>query len=312
MDSFIVAINVVFPLCLLILLGYLTKELKMVSVSSYKQVNKVVFKFLIPILLMKNIIETDISISFQPKLILYAVLCIFVLCSTLCIVIPKIEKDRKRAGSMIQAMYRSNFILFGLTLVGNMYGTDNVAVTSVLIAICVPLFNIISTIVLEYFGKETVSFGSLFKGVLSNPMVIGTIVGFTILLSGIQLPVFVKETIGDIGQMTTPLSLLVLGGTFEVPSLRNNFKSLTIVNLARLIIVPFVFVSIAIVLGYRNVELMSLLVLFGSPVAVSSYAMAVEMNCDENLASQAIVTTTIFSIISMILWIFGLNYLGMI
>ena len=312
MNSFMIALNVVLPLVFLMIIGYIIKERKMVTKDAFKQMNTIVYSILIPSVLLKNIMETDLSVSFQPKLIVYAVLSIFLLCTVLCIFIPKIEKDRKRAGAMIQAMYRSNFILFGLTLVGNMYGTDNVAVTSVLIAICVPLFNIISTIVLEYYGKETVSFGSLFKGVLSNPMVIGTIVGFTILLSGIQLPVFVKETIGDIGQMTTPLSLLVLGGTFEVPSLRNNMKSLCIVNLGKLIVVPLIFVSGAIALGYRNVELMSLLVLFGSPVAVSSYAMAVEMNCDDTLASQAIVTTTIFSIITMIFWIFGLNYLGMI
>ena len=312
MDSFIVAINVVLPICLLIVVGYISKQLKWVSVDAYKQMNKIVFKFLIPTVLMKNIIETDMSISFQPKLIIYAIGCIFVMCIFLCIVVSKLEHDCKRVGSIVQAMYRSNFALFGLTLVGNMYGMDNVAVTSVLIAFCVPLFNVISTILLEYYGKESVSVSKLFKGVLTNPMIIATIIGFAILLSGIQLPVFVMETIGDISQMATPVALLVLGGTFEFPSLGKNVKVLSWIAMVRLVFVPLAFVSIAIVMGYRNVELMSLLVLFGSPTAVSSYAMAVEMKCDEQIASQAVVVTTIFSIFSMIAWIFGLDFMGLL
>ena len=143
-------------------------------------------------------------------------------------------------------------------------------------------------------------------------MIIGTIIGFVILLGNIQLPTFVLETIIDVNQMATPLALLVLGGTFEFPSLGKNIKVLTSISLVRLLIVPLVFVSIAIVLGYRNVELMSLLVLFGSPVAVSSYAMAVEMKCDEQIASQAVVVTTILSIFSMIGWIFSLDFIWLL
>ena len=75
---------------------------------------------------------------------------------------------------------------------------------------------------------------------------------------------------------------------------------------------PAIFVGIAILLGYRNVELISLLVLFGSPTAVASYAMAVNMNCDGELASQVVLMTTIFSIFSMILWISCLTGLGLL
>ena len=49
---------------------------------------------------------------------------------------------------------------------------------------------------------------------------------------------------------------------------------------------------------------MSLLALFGSPIAVSSYPMATEMHCDDELASQGIVVTTVLSIFTMVFWIF--------
>lgn len=67
--------------------------------------------------------------------------------------------------------------------------------------------------------------------------------------------------------------------------------------------IPAVFVSIVIALGYRSIELMSRLVMSGSPVAVSSYAMASDMKCDDELTAQCILVTTVCSIFTMIGWI---------
>ena len=312
MDSFIVAVNVVAPLVILIAIGYYAKESKMISKDAFKQFNQIVFKILVPTVLMKNIMETDLSVSFQPKLILYAISCILILCIVLWIVANLVEKDKKRSGVIIQAIYRSNFVLFGLAIASNMYGSDNVAVTSVLIAFCVPLFNILAVIVLQYHGMDQVDVKSIIVGMFKNPMLIGTILGFAILLLDIQIPVFAKNAINDIAKIATPLALIVLGGTFEIRSVSKNIKPLIGIVLSKLFIVPGVFVGVAIMLGYRNVELISLLVLFGSPTAVISYAMAQNMNCDGELASQSVLMTTIFSIFSMLIWITFLTSIGML
>lgn len=310
MDSFMIAINVIAPLCILVGLGYYAKESNMVSKNAFEQMNQIVFKILIPVVLMKSIMETDLSVAFQPKLLAFAIISIFLMCAVLCIIVPGFEKDRKRSGVIIQAIYRSNFVLFGLAIAGNMYGSDNVAVTSVLIAFCVPLFNVLSVLILQYYGMESVNVKSLVKGLFTNPMLVGTIIGFVILLFHIPIPTFLNNAISDIGKMATPLALLVLGGTFEVQSVAKNKKALTDVVCGRLILIPFIFVSIAVLLGYRQVELISLLVLFASPVAVSSFAMALAMDCDGELASQSVLITTIGSVFSMIVWISVLTALG--
>ena len=312
MNSFIVALNVVLPLVVLIGIGYYAKESKIVSKESFKQINQIAFKLFIPASLMKNIMETDLSISFQPKLILYACLSLIILCIVLWIVVNRFEKDKKKAGVIIQAISRSNFVLFGLAIASNMYGSDNVAVTSVLISFCVPLINVLAVIILQYHGMDQVDLKSTLISVIKNPMLIGTFFGFAILLLDIQLPIFLKNSINDIAKIATPLALIVLGGTFEIQAVSKNLKILIATVFTRLIVVPAVFVGIAILLGYRNVELISLLVLFGSPTAVASYAMAVNMNCDGELASQAVLMTTIFSIFSMILWISCLTSMGML
>lgn len=312
MNSFMIAINVVAPLCVLIAIGYYAKESKMVKKEAFVQINQLVFKLLIPTVLMKNIMETDLSVSFQPKLILYAVGSILLMVAVLWLIVPRFAKDKKRAGVIIQAVYRSNFVLFGLPIAMNMYGADNVAVTSILIAICVPIYNVLAVIILQYHGMDHVDLRSVIKGIFTNPMLIGTFIGFVILLLRIPVPVFLKNSISDISKIATPLALVVLGGTFEIQSVSKNAKPLISICLLKLLIVPTIFVSIAIFMGYRNVELISLLVLYGSPIAVSSYAMALAMNCDGELASQSVLVTTVCSILTMIFWIFTLSSLGLV
>ena len=310
MENFMVAINVVLPLCILIVIGYIAKERKMVSKEAFKQVNQIVFNVLIPVVLMKNIMETDIGSVFKLDYILFAAAGVLIMIAFVWILTDRLVKDKRRAGAIIQALFRSNFVLFGLAIAGNMYGMDNVGVTSLLIAFIVQIFNMMAVIVLQIHGMDHVDFKKVVRGIFTNPMLIGTFVGFFVLLLDIELPVFVKNAISDISKMATPLALLILGGTFEFQSVSKNIKALIWITLGRLVLIPGVFVLLAAYLGYRDVELISLLVMFGSPVAVSSYPMAVAMKCDEDLAAQAVIVTTVVSIISMILWIFVLSSCG--
>ena len=65
--------------------------------------------------------------------------------------------------------------------------------------------------------------------------------------------------------------------------------------------------SLAIFLGYRGIELATVMVLFGVPTAVSSFATAVQMKGDGALASQAVMMTTAVSAVTIFTWIFMLS-----
>ena len=80
----------------------------------------------------------------------------------------------------------------------------------------------------------------------------------------------------------------------------------------KLIIVPAIFLPIAIAMGFRDAELVALLALFGSPTAVSSFTMAQQMGGDSELAGHLVVLGSLFSIITMFFWIFALKQLGFI
>lgn len=312
MNSFFVALEVVFPLIVLIAIGYWAKMTKLVSKTSFSQINKLVFQLLIPASLMKSIIHTDFSTDFQYDMLIFAAGGVLILVGLLCLLVPIFEKDRKRIGSIVQACYRSNFVLFGLAIVINMYGADQTGVTSLLIAVVVPILNLLAVVVLQYYGMDKVDVKSVLLNILFNPMIVATLIGFVILFSHVSLPAFISKSIDSVANIATPVALLTLGGTFEWKSMKENGIQVAVIALLRLVVIPAAFVSVAVMLGFRQVELLSLLVLFGSPTAVSSYAMAIEMNCDEELASQSILVTTVCSLFSMIAWISVLVSMGLL
>lgn len=123
---------------------------------------------------------------------------------------------------MVQGIFRSNYILFGLPMAASLYGTANTGTTAVLIAFVIPLFNRLSVVALEYLRGGKVSVKRIFAGVITNPLIVGALVAFAFVLIGIQLPTVVEQTVRDISKIATPLALIILGGSFTFSCLRPN------------------------------------------------------------------------------------------
>ena len=121
-ESLFISLEIVLPLFFLMAIGYIIKRTGMMNETSVKQVNSVIFKIFLPLLVFLNIYNTELAESFNSKLLLYAVagvLIQFVL--SLCLVIL-VEKENSRRGVMLQGMFRSNFVLFGIPISTALFG----------------------------------------------------------------------------------------------------------------------------------------------------------------------------------------------
>jgi len=312
MSSFIVAINAIIPVTAVIALGYMAKRSGVVQKQSYQDFNKVVFQYCLPLSIFQNIVTSDLSKTIDPLLIGYCI-AILTLAILVCMFILRfVSLSDAQKGVIAQGIYRSNFIILGLSIVENMYGSDNVAVTAVMVAFIVPFINLAAVLVLEHYSGKKGSIKHTLLNLAKNRIITFALAGMAIQLLGIQLPELVLLIIAAINKMTTPLSLFVLGGTFEVQSLIKNAKLLSMICIGKLILVPMVGITGAVLLGYTKVELASMLVLFGGPIAVSSYPMAQEMGMDGDLAAQAVLTSTVMVLFTLFVYITILNSMGLI
>ena len=310
MDDLLFSLNTVFPLLGMMAIGFAARRLGIIGESAARQINACVFKIFLPLLLCFNIVDTKLGASFDGRTLLYAFVTTLSCFGVLFFVTPRLCHDRASCGVLIQGIARSNYALFGIPLVSMMYPNADTSIAVIMVAVVVPVFNVLSTIALMVFAGERTHPLRILKGVLLNPLIIATLAGFLLWYFQIPLPTMIETPLRNLGSIATPLALFILGASLDFGKARANGKLLVISVTGRLIGVPLIFLSLAIALGIRDVSLAALIAVYASPTSVSSFPMAQQMGGNGDLAGGQVVFTTVFSILTVFLWVFALRSLG--
>lgn len=311
MDSFFMAARVVVPMAIMVGIGVLLRIFKIADGITMKKVDSMIFKVFMPTLSFYNIYKTDFSQLKNVAYILYGVAVLMVLFGFAMVVVPKYVHPRPTAASYGQAIFRSNYLIFGAAVAESIYGEGNIGIVSLLGAVAVPLFNAQAAILLETARHSSASAKKLTLAIAKNPTVIATILGLAVNFSGITIPDLLLGVVKDLSGLTTPLSFLSIGVTLSLGAVGKK-GHLTSAVLLRLIVCPVLFVIPAILLGFRGQELCALMILFAAPTAVSSYPMAVAMDADGDFAAQMVAYTTLCCLPTIFAWTLLLNSFGWI
>ena len=306
-----ISANAVLPMCLVMALGYGTRRLGWIRREEISAINKIAFRIFLPCLLYYNVYCSDLSGSFDPLLMAYAVGGVLLTFGLSLGYTLLTEKLPERRGVMIQGMFRSNYVIMGIPVATALLGADQLGTVSILIAVVVPLFNMLSVVVLEVFRGQKPKPLHILGQIAKNPLVIGSVLGILTLAAGIRLPHILEQTIQNISAIASPLQLFLLGAFFQFSGLKTYRRELVTVSAAKLIVSPGLFLGLGALLGFRGVAFVSLIGIFASPTAVNSFTMAQQMGGDAELAGDIVVTTSAVSILTMFLWVFLFKSLGM-
>lgn len=309
-SNFIVAVSAVVPMFCLMSIGAFVKYQKWLTDEELNHMNRMVFRVFFCCMMFHSIYTTDLSATFRPKLMLFGACGVLTVFFLLMLIVPKIEPENKRRGVIIQAIFRSNFVLMGVPIVANIFGDENIAVSTMMIAVIIPLYNILAVFALETFRGGKFSLLPILKGVLKNPMILGAIAGALLLILKIHVPAPILKPIGQISAATTPVALIILGASFKFGSTHEHRKQLFGAIFGRLILVPAIMLTTAIFLGFRGIDFVTLIAIFGTPCAVVSFAMAQQMGGDADLAGNCVVFTSALSCFTIFCWILLFKTLG--
>ena len=313
LESFMVAFNAVAPFLILLGIGFGAVRLKLADRAFMDRLNALNYRLFFPFLMFNNVYSAKPENMPSVKLMLTGFLSVSLLVILLVIVVPKFVKENPRRGVIIQGIFRSNFIIYGIPLTTYVFGAEKSSICGMMIMIMVSLFNIAAVIVLEMFrdgGK--VSAKKLLLGIVKNPLLQGCVVGLAFYLLRIRLPSFIASPVSSLANLATTLALVVLGGNLRFEEIRKNSRTISIVLLIRLILLPTVMLVLAYLIGLRGIELFLILVIFGTPVATSSYPMAQNMGGDGQLAGQLVFVSTVVSLATIFAFIFVLSRLGLL
>ena len=316
MENIIVSFNVIAPVFFLMVLGYL-----MVNYTSLadrkltKQAKAIVFKIFLPCLLFYNVYQSDIGaeIHSRIKLCIWAAGGLLILFVLLCLIVPKVVKQENQQGVVIQGIFRSNYVIFGVAVVQNMYGVKSTTTAAILSAILVPMYNFLAVVALSIFGeKRETDWKKIILDIVKNPLIISSVLGIIFSLLGIRLPTAVDTTVQDLAKLSTPIAFMILGGDLDFSKVRGNLKVASVVLTIKLVILPLIMIPMIVMMGYRDADLLSGLLAYQTPVAVSSYIMAQQAGADGQLAGQLVVFSSVLSIFTLFVTILILRTIGLL
>lgn len=314
MENLIFSLNATIPIFLMMLLGMLFRKLGWMDEVFAAKMNKFVFLVPLPVLLFEQLATVDFSEVWDIKFILFCfvVTAISITISTL---ISLLWKDRSIKGEFIQATYRSSAALLGIAFIQNIYGTAGMA--PLMIIGSVPLYNIMAVVVLSVFKPGNNSFDKALvkktlKGIATNPIIIGIVAGFVWSALKLPMPSILHKTVSSIGATATPMGLMSMGATFEMKKATSKMKPTLVAVFMKLVGFCAIFLPMATLLGFRNEELIAILVMLGSATTVSCFVMARNMGHEGTLSSGVIMMTTLLSAFTLTMWLDVLRSFGLV
>ena len=326
MGSFLFALNAVLPIIIMVIIGYVIKKIGLVDKDIAKTLNKLVFRLFLPVMIFLNVYNIEDFDGINIAFIGYALIAVTVIFVIAIPVAMLITPDPAKRGVMLQGAFRSNYTLIGIPLAEALFPGEGAIVATVLLAIAVPVFNVLAVISLSIFGdgKERVNFKKIIVGVIKNPLIQAVALGAVMLaLRELLLSRGIAFALSDIAPLykvlnylstlATPIALIVLGIQFEFSSVCELRREIIFGTVIRAVLVPLLGIGTAYLFfrdSFGGAHFASFVALFATPVAVSSVPMAQEMGADTRLAGQLVVWTTVASAFTIFLISFALSMLG--
>lgn len=316
MENFIYSINVTMPIFLVMVIGYILKQIGMLNDNFVTVANKFNFKVTLPFMLFKDIAGVDIKAVFDIKYVLFcaivSTICFWVVWGTAKLLV----RDKTIRGAFVQSSFRGSAAVMGLAFIQNIYGSS--AMGPLMIVSAVPLYNIFSVIVLTFEANDSTGIDKKAKirqagiNICKNPIILSILAGLIVGLLGIQFPTLVNRTVSNVAQMATPLALITIGAGFEGRKALAKIAPTMAASMIKLVLQPLVFLPVAAWMGFSGEKMIAILIMLASPTTPSCYIMAKSMNNDEVLTASVIVTTTLMAAFTLTGWIFLLKTLGYI
>ena len=318
MSNLVFGFNSVAPVFLLVGIGWLAKRAKLVDDRFIAGSSKLNFKTGLPALLFLSIYQQESTGFFDWNFVGFMVGIHLAFALVLCLTVPRLVADRRRASALIHSAFKPNIIVLGFPLMQMTFGQEHMGPASMLMPILVPLNNVAAVVILCILDPENRS-GSMKEqvckallGILKNPLILSAAAALLLLQFRIQLPEFLTKGITSLSDMATPLALLTLGAQMTMESVRSDRKFVLSAVACKLLAMPLILVSLAFLAGFRGYELATAFIVAASPSAVNSYMLAREMHSDEVLTGEAILFGTLCSMFILFFGICLLRSLGVI
>ncbi|RHT24219.1 AEC family transporter [Clostridium sp. AM33-3] len=314
MENLIFSLNATIPIFLMMVLGVFFRKTGLLKENMINGLNQFVFKATLPVLLFGDLAKQDFAEAWNGKFVAFCFVVTLVSISLVALMSMAL-KDKSQRGEFIQGAYRSSAAILGIAFITNIYGNSGMA--PLMIIGSVPLYNIMAVVVLSFTkpgqnGMSPELIKKTLKGIATNPIILGILAGVLWSVLRLPMPTILTKTVSSLGGLTTPLGLMAMGAAFNWSEAKSGMGPAFAASFMKLIGLCTLFLPVAVLLGFREAELIAILVMLGSSTTVSSYVMARNMGHSGVLSSSIVAITTLGSAFSLTFWLYVLKTLALI
>lgn len=302
-----------------------------ISILLMEQIVELFIMILMGFIIVKAGIVKDEDSKVLSKIVLYLIIP--------CVIIKAFQVDytSKTVNGLLLALAASvtlQIVLLGvISVMGRLFHLNEVEIASVYYS---NSGNLIVPIVTFILGQEWVLYGCVFmsvqliflwshckkiisressydwKKIVLNINMISIVVGVILFFTRIRLPLIINDTIGSVGNMIGPASMIVTGMLFAGMDLKKIFanRRLYFVSLLRMVVVPLIallLIKLSHLAGISQGAPKIMLIVFLAVITPS--ASTVTQMCqvygnDSKYASAINVITTLSAIVTMPVMVF--------
>ncbi len=312
MNSFQIAFQVVAPLLIYMVIGFLIRRAGICSVANFKALNQVLFRVFIPLSLFFNVYKADLGDVLQPGLVIFIECFLVGNLLAAWFLLRRFVPEKRDLAVIVQGICRSNYVLFGSLVAAELCDESGVALVAALCGFVVPTVNIEAVVMFELIRGGEIKPLDLLLRIFKNPLVLGGVLGILFNVLHIGIPEIIASPLNKLGSASTPLAMVTLGAILSFGSVRKHIRYIMTAVCGKLIVVPVLVILAALLLGYRNNELVAVLAVFGSPTAVASTPMAQAMGGNAELAGEIVAATSILCLGTLFVLVMVLAQTGLI
>ncbi|PUE09073.1 transporter [Limnohabitans sp. T6-5] len=289
--------QLLFPDFSLILCGYLICRFTALNRPLWQQVETLVYFFLFPVLLFHSILKSPIDLNAASSLIGAGVslgLCAIALSYSLPYW-PLLGKrlDQRDHAASAQVAFRFNSFI-ALALADRLAGPEGLLMISMLIGVCVPLFNVAAVWPMARHANS-----SFLRELLRNPLIIATCSGLIGNLLGFRIPQWLDPSFGRIGAASLALGLMAAGAGMQLGTLRQGkLLGLSLLSIKHLLL-PLIALGMSHVFHLGATQTTVLLAFSALPTASTCYVLAARMGYNGPYVAGLVTLSTLSGMLSL-------------
>lgn len=301
LENLMFSLNAVLPVFLVMLLGYLLRRKKVLTQNFIDVAVTLVFYVSLPAKMFLDVAESDFFAILDGRYVLFLVGATTASFAAAWALGAVLVRRGAKIGAFAHCAFRGNFVYIGLPLVQNILQMDAVPSTVLVITFVVPLYNVLSVLLLSYYDPSGTrpSPRALAWQVLKNPMILAVLAALPFSLLHVGMPYIVDKAVGYVGSLATPLALLFVGASINLHGFGKDKLGILTSALFKTVLQPLVCVAAAVWLGFGAEQIATVFVVMAVPTALNAYIMTKKMGGDGEMCAGIILASMLLSVVTL-------------